>query len=84
MLKQSLTLQFFFLNFFNFITKSYYNMITIHTNVTNHFYFLIIKLYKFKFKTQTFTHSIIHTNNIITKNMHTINIRYTHTHNINL
>ena len=39
--------QFFFKIFTNFITKSYYNMITIHTHVTNHFYFLIVKLYKF-------------------------------------
>ena len=47
MLGQSLTLWFFFLNFTNFITKSYYNMIIIHTHVTNYIYFLIIKLYKF-------------------------------------
>ena len=43
---QSLTLHFFFLNFTNFITKSYYNMITIHTHVINPLYFLIIKPYK--------------------------------------
>ena len=52
MLKQSLTLQFFFLNFINFITKSYYNMITVHTHVIkkkkNPLYFLIVKLYKVK------------------------------------
>ena len=29
------------------MTKSYYNMITIHTHVINPLYFLIIKLYKF-------------------------------------
>ena len=42
-------------------------MITIDTHVTNHLYFLIIKLYKFILYTQTSTHIIIHTNNIITK-----------------
>ena len=36
----------FFLNFSNFMTKSYYNMITIYTHVTNPLYFSIIKLYK--------------------------------------
>ena len=46
MLEQSLTLKFFFLNFSDFITKNYYNVITIHTLVTNPFYFLINKLYK--------------------------------------
>ena len=46
MLEQSLTLQIFFLNFSNFITKGYYNIITIHTHVANPLYFLIIKLYK--------------------------------------
>ena len=47
MLGQSLTLRFFFLNFTNFITKFNYNMITIYTHVTDHIYFLIIKLYIF-------------------------------------
>ena len=42
-------------------------MITIHIHVRNHLYFLIIKLYKFILYTQTFTHIIIHTNNILKK-----------------
>ena len=46
MLEYLLTLQFIFLNFSNFMTTSYYNMMTIHTHVTNPLYFLIIKLYK--------------------------------------
>ena len=82
MFGQSLTLRFFFLNFTNFITKSYYNMKTIHTHVANHLYFLIIKLYIyiiFILYTQTSTHIIIHTNNIIIKsNVH--NQYYTHSH----
>ena len=45
-LEQSLTLQFFFLNFSDFITKNYYNMIIIHTHETNLLYFLITKSYK--------------------------------------
>ena len=52
-------------------------MITIHIHVRNHLYFLIIKLYKFILYTQTFTHIIIHTNNIIKKsNAH----NQTHSH----
>ena len=67
MLGQSLTFNFFFLNFTNFMTESSYNMITIHKNVTNHLYFPIIKLHKFILYTQTSTHIIINTNDIITK-----------------
>ena len=70
MLEQSLILQFFFLNFSNFITKSYYIIITIHIHVTNPLYFLIIKLYKvilYLYGTQTSNHVSIHTNSIITK-----------------
>ena len=45
MLEYLLTLQFIFLNFSNFMTTSYYNMMTIHTHVTNPLYFLIINFY---------------------------------------
>ena len=44
MFEESLTFLFFLIT--NFITKCYYNMIIIHTYVTNPLYFLIIKLYK--------------------------------------
>ena len=64
MLEQSLTLQFFFLNFSDFIIKSYYNMITIHTHVINSLYFLIIKLYKvilYLYYTHKYPHTLLFT-----------------------
>ena len=60
MLKQSLTLQFFFFIFSDFIIKSYYNKITIHTHVINPLYFLIIKLYKIILYLY-YTHKYLHT-----------------------
>ena len=43
----------------NFIIKCYYNMIIIHTHITNPLYFLIIKLYKvilYLYYTHTHSH----------------------------
>ena len=79
---QSLTLQFFFLNFFDFITKGYYNMITIHTHIINPLYFLIIKLYKgilYLYYTHKHQHTSLFTQIILQQKVrHTINIRHTH------
>ena len=63
-LKQSLTLPFFFLNFSDYITKSYYNIITIHIYVINSLYFLIIKLYKvilYLYCTHKYPHTLLFT-----------------------
>ena len=56
MLEESLTLIFFLIT--NFITKCNHNIITIHIDVTNPLYFLIIELYKvilYVYYTHTFT-----------------------------
>ena len=82
MLEQPLTLQFFFLNFSNFITKGYYNMITIHTHMINSLYFL--KLYKvilFVYCTHKYPNTSLFTQiTLQQKVMHIINIKHTHTH----
>ena len=84
MLEQLLTLQFFFLNFSDFITKSYYNMITIYTHVINSLYFLIIKLYKvilYLYCTHKYPNTSLFTQiTLQQKVMHIINIKHTHTH----
>ena len=56
MFEESLTLIFFLTT--NFITKCYHNITTIHIDVTNPLYFLIIELYKvilYVYYTHTFT-----------------------------
>ena len=83
MFEESLTLIFFLTT--NFITKCYHNIITIHIDVTNPLYFLIIELYKVILYVY-YTHTHIYIDNIITKinNVHNQYQKYTHTNSIKI
>ena len=82
MFEQLLTLQFFFLNFSDFITKSYYNMITIHTHVINLLYFLkLCKVILYLYCTHKYPNTSLFTQiTLQQKVIHIINIKHTHTH----